>query len=120
MKQGSSSRKVNEQAREVIANILLFEMTDPRLSMVTITSCEVSFDRSVANVFYTTEPSRYVEVAEALQAAAGRIRSLMAKQLSWRVAPELRFMLDSSVDQAERIAEALARDAQRNSSTTEE
>ena len=44
----------------------------------------------------------------------------MAKQLSWRVAPELRFMLDSSVDQAERIAEALARDAQRNSSTTEE
>ena len=58
MKQGSSSRKVNEQAREVIANILLFEMTDPRLSMVTITSCEVSFDRSVANVFYTTEPSR--------------------------------------------------------------
>ena len=116
MKQGSSSRKVNEQAREVIANILLFEMTDPRLSMVTITSCEVS----VANVFYTTEPSRYVEVAEAFQAAAGRIRSLMAKQLSWRVAPELRFMLDSSVDQAERIAEALARDAQRNSSTTEE
>lgn len=120
MKQGSSSRKVNEQAREVIANILLFEMTDPRLSMVTITSCEVSFDRSVANIFYTTEPSRYVEVAEAFQAAAGRIRSLMAKQLSWRVAPELRFMLDSSVDQAERIAEALARDAQRNSSTTEE
>ncbi len=120
MKQGSSSRKVNEQAREVIANILLFEMTDPRLSMVTITSCEVSFDRSVANVFYTTEPSRYVEVAEAFQVAAGRIRSLMAKQLSWRVAPELRFMLDSSVDQAERIAEALARDAQRNSSTTEE
>ena len=81
MKQGSSSRKVNEQAREVIANILLFEMTDPRLSMVTITSCEVSFDRSVANVFYTTEPSRYVEVAEAFQAASGRIRSLMAKQL---------------------------------------
>jgi len=29
-------------------------------------------------------------------------------------------MLDSSVDQAERIAEALARDAERNSSTQEE
>ena len=89
--------------------------------MVTITSCEVSFDRSVANIFYTTEPARYVEVAEAFQAAAGRIRSLMAKKLSWRVAPELRFMLDSSVDQAERIAQALARDASRNNaSATEE
>ncbi|MEF2559691.1 MAG: 30S ribosome-binding factor RbfA [Eggerthellaceae bacterium] len=120
MKQGSSSRKVNEQAREVIASILLFEISDPRLGMVTITSCEVSFDRSVANVFYTTEPSRYVETAEAFQAATGRIRSLMAKKLSWRVAPELRFMLDTSVDQAERIASALARDAARNASGQEE
>lgn len=114
MKQGSSSRKVNEQAREVIASILLFEISDPRLDMVTITGCEVSFDRSVANVFYTTEPSRYIEVAEAFSAAQGRIRSLMAKKLSWRIAPELRFMLDQSVDEAERIAGALARDAQRN------
>lgn len=114
MKQGSSSRKVNEQAREVISDIMLFEMTDPRLDLVTITSCEVSYDRSVANVYYTADPSRYVEVAEAFQAAAGRIRSLMARRLSWRVAPELRFMLDSSVDEAERIARALARDAKRN------
>lgn len=116
MKQSSSSRRVNEQAREVIAGILLFEMTDPRLTMVTITACEVSFDRSVANVYYTTEPARYIEVAEAFQSASGRIRSLMAKKLSWRVAPELRFMLDSTVDQAERIAGALAADAERNKS----
>ena len=120
MKQGSSSRKVNEQAREVIAGILLFEISDPRLSMVTITACEVSFDRSVANVYYTTEPSLYVDTAAAFQAAAGRIRSLMAKKLSWRVAPELRFMLDSSVDEAERIANALARDSARNHSTEED
>ena len=31
----------------------------------------------------------------------GHIRSLMAKKLSWRVAPELRFYVDTSVDQAE-------------------
>lgn len=38
-----SSRRVNEQAREVIANILLFDMTDPRFSLVTITGCEAKF-----------------------------------------------------------------------------
>lgn len=119
MKQSSSSRKVNNQAREVIANALLFEISDPRLSMVTITGCEVSFDRSVCNVFYTTEPSRYEEAAAAFEKASGRIRSLMARQLSWRVAPELRFMLDPSVDQAERISAALARDAERNASAGE-
>ncbi|MEE0582626.1 MAG: ribosome-binding factor A, partial [Adlercreutzia sp.] len=38
---------------------------------------------------------------------SGHIRSLMAKKLSWRVAPELRFYVDTSVDQAEAISQAL-------------
>lgn len=114
MKQGSSNRKVNEQAREVIANALLFEISDPRLSLVTITGCEVSYDRSVCNVFYTTDAASYDEVAAAFSSAAGRIRTIMAKQLSWRVAPELRFMLDSSVDEAERIENALQRESKRS------
>ena len=113
MKQSSSNRRVNEQAREVISEILLFEISDPRLDMVTITGVEVSYDRSVANVYYSTEPSRF-------NAAAGRIRSLMAKKLSWRVAPELRFHLDESVDNAQRIAEALSADAARNASARAE
>lgn len=120
MKQSSSNRRVNEQAREVISEILLFEISDPRLDMVTITGVEVSYDRSVANVYYSTEPSRYTEVAQAFNAAAGRIRSLMAKKLSWRVAPELRFHLDESVDNAQRIAEALSADAARNASARSE
>ena len=120
MKQSSSNRRVNEQAREVISEILLFERSDPRLDMVTITGVEVSYDRSVANVYYSTEPSRYTEVAQAFNAAAGRIRSLMAKRLSWRVAPELRFHLDESVDNAQRIAEALSADAARNASARAE
>jgi len=114
MKQSSSNRKVNEQAREVIAGILLFEISDPRLELVTITGCEVSYDRSVCNVFYTTEPDPRQPVAGPFQKASGRIRSLMARKLSWRIAPELRFLLDKSVDEAERIASALERDAARN------
>ena len=120
MKQSSSNRRVNEQAREVISEILLFEISDPRLDMVTITGVGVSYDRSVANVYYSTEPSRYTEVAQAFNAAAGRIRSLMAKKLSWRVAPELRFHLDESVDNAQRIAEALSADAARNATARAE
>lgn len=120
MKQSSSNRRVNEQAREVISEILLFEISDPRLDMVTITGVEVSYDRSVANVYYSTEPSRYTEVAQAFNAAAGRIRSLMAKKLSWRVAPELRFHLDESVDNTQRIAEALSADAARNANASAE
>lgn len=114
MKQSGANRKVNEQAREVLANILLFEVSDPRLRMVTITGCEVSYDRSVCNVFYTTDSDRYEDVAAGFAAATGRIRSMMGKNLSWRVTPELRFLLDRSVDEAQRITDALERDAARN------
>ena len=107
MKQNNSNRRVNEQARQVIAETLMFEISDPRLAMVTITGCEVSFDRSVCNVYYTTSPSGYEDAQEAFAKAAGRIRSLLAKKLSWRTSPELRFFIDSSVDEAERIAKAL-------------
>lgn len=113
MKQNSSSRKVNERAREVIAQTLLFDVSDPRLSLVTITGCEVSFDRSVCNVYYTANKQDYEDVACAFESAKGMIRSSMARALSWRVAPELRFMLDESVDTAESIDRALKREEQR-------
>ena len=117
MKQTSANRKTNEQAREVLASILLFDVSDPRLRLVTITGCEVSFDRSYCNVFYTANPGAYEDAAEGFAAAAGRIRSLMGRQLHWRVTPELRFLLDPSVDEAARISDALARDAERNAQT---
>lgn len=117
MKQGSSSRRVNEQARQVIAEILMFEVSDPRLSMVTITGCEVSFDRSVCNVYYTASKGSYGEVEAAFKAASGRIRTLMGKKLTWRVAPELRFFRDESVDNAESIAIALEHERKRMESS---
>ena len=98
----------------------MFEISDPRLSLVTITGCEVSFDRSVCNVYYTAEPSSYGEVEAALQSASGRIRTLMSKKLTWRMAPELRFFLDKSVDQAERIAIALECERKRNAQHEQE
>ena len=113
MKQNASNRRVNEQARQVIAETLMFEISDPRLRMVTITGCEVSFDRSVCNVYFTSSPDTYEDAQEAFKKAGGRIRSILAKKLSWRTSPELQFFVDPSVDEAERIARALEAERQR-------
>ncbi len=101
MKEGN--RKVDEQARETIANIMLFDVSDPRLDLVTITGCKVSYDRAYCDVYYTAEPDRYPDVSSAFESSKGHIRSLMAKKLDWRKAPELRFHLDETVDAAERL-----------------
>lgn len=107
MKQTPVTRRLGEQLREKLGYILLFEISDPRLELVTLTGVEVSQDRSFARVFVSCDGDRYEEVLEALNAAKGRIRSLLARTLDWRVTPELAFKIDRSTDEAERITKAL-------------
>jgi ribosome-binding factor A len=107
MKQTPATRRLNEQAREVVASLLVSEISDPRLELVTVTGAEVSPDRSVLLVFVSAGPDRYDEVLAGLESAKGRIRSLIGRALGWRVTPELRFYIDKSVDSGMRIEEAL-------------
>ena len=76
---------------------------------MTLTGVEVSQDRSFARVFVSCEGDRYEEVLEALNTAKGRIRSLLARSLDWRVTPELAFKIDRSTDEAEAISRARER-----------
>lgn len=107
MKQNANSRRSGQIAREKLASILLFEVADPDLDLVTLTGCEVSVDRSFVRAYVTCEPERYDTVMVALERAKGRIRSLLGHALGWRVTPELAFSIDSSTDEAERISRAL-------------
>lgn len=107
MKQTAATRRTGEQLREKLGYILLFEVSDPRLDLVTLTGAEVSVDRTYARVYVSCDPERYGEVLEALESARGRIRSLLARSLDWRVVPELDFRIDRSTDEAEAIARAL-------------
>ena len=84
MKQNNATRRLGEQLREKLGYILLFEISDPRLDLVTITGVEVSIDRSFARVFVTCDGDRYEEVLEALASTKGRVRSLLARTLDWR------------------------------------
>lgn len=107
MKQNQHSRRTNEIAREKLANILLFEISDPELSLVTLTGVEVSVDKSFLRAYVSCDSSRYDEVSAALGRAKGRIRSLLGHALGWRVTPELAFQIDTTTDDAERISRAL-------------
>ena len=107
MKQNQHSRRTNEQARVKLANILLFEISDPDLALVTITGVEVSVDKSYLRAYVSCDADRYGEVEAALARAKGRIRSLLGRSLGWRVTPELDFRIDTTTDEAEAISRAL-------------
>lgn len=120
MKTSAASRRTAEELRAKLANVLLFSISDPRLEMITITDVEVSKDREVADVYVSAAHDRYDEVMAGLEAARGRIRSLVGKSLGWRVTPELRFRIDRSVDAAERIATVLGEEQKWQSSITDQ
>ena len=107
MKQNSNTRRMAEQAREKLGYILLFEVSDPALDLVTLTGCEVSMDKSMLRAYVSCDAARYDEVREALGRAKGRIRSLLGRALGWRVTPQIAFEIDTTVDEAERIARML-------------
>ena len=107
MKQTETTRRLAQEAREKIATILRQAISDPRLADVTVTGCEVSVDRSLCKVYVAAPPGTYEEVLAGLESAKGRIRSLLGRSLTWRVTPELFFVIDTSTDQAMRITEAL-------------
>ncbi len=107
MKKNQNSRRIGEQAREKLAQILLFEISDPDLEMITLTGVDVSVDKSVLRAYVSCEPNRYEAVSGALERAKGRVRSLLGRSLGWRVSPEIIWQIDTTADEAERIARAL-------------
>ncbi len=107
MKQQPYSRRMNEAAREKLGYILLFELSDPALDLVTLTDVEVSLDKSFMRAYVNCDADRYDEVLHALTRAKGRIRSLLGHALGWRVTPEIDFRIDTTLDDAERLQVAL-------------
>ena len=103
--------RVAEAIREEIARFLSEGAKDPRLvGLVTVTAVDVTRDLRQARTFVSilgTESERAATL-DALESMRGHLRSLLAKSLRLRVAPEITFKLDESVARAARIESLLA------------
>jgi ribosome-binding factor A len=110
----SSSRRrpeqVGELIRQVIAEALVKDVRDPRIQLVTVTRVEVSPDLSFARVYVVAHGEEDVKsgALEGLASAAGFFRSRVARALSARITPELKFEIDRGAEHASRIDQILA------------
>jgi ribosome-binding factor A len=106
------ARRVEEQLKRLLSELVRREVKDPRVGLVTITGVEVTRDLSHARVDFT--PFAGVGDAgaalEALRHAAGYLRHQVRNEMRLRVAPELDFQLDDSVERGARLS-ALIHDA---------
>ena len=94
-----------------IADIVQFEVKNPRVGMVSVNEVEVYDDYSQANVFVSFLDPRYKKqkLAE-LQKVEGFVRSSLAKKMDTYKVPRIRFFLDEAMEKARKLDEALARE----------
>jgi ribosome-binding factor A len=92
--------RVSDLILREISEILLRDIKDPRIGMVTITRVEVSDDLSLAKIYYSVIGSEkeYNDSTEGLKHAASFIQRLLKKRLAIKHIPHLNFIVDHSVD----------------------
>ena len=102
--------RLAETLREEIAEVVGFELDDPRVEMVTVTEVSVSDDLRDAKVYVLIDGNED-EIKSALKAlhnASGFVRQQVAMNLSMRFAPHLHFVRDSAEENASRVSSILS------------
>ncbi|MBE5833078.1 30S ribosome-binding factor RbfA [Butyrivibrio sp.] len=109
--------RINGEVMKVISEAIRFSK-DPRISpMTSVMEVEVAPDLKTCKVWVTVmgDDEDRARTMEGLKSAAGYIRSTVAKELNMRYTPELRFILDDSIEYAinmsKKIDEVAAADA---------
>ncbi len=98
-----------EALGEEIAEVVGFELDDPRVTSVTVTEVVVADDMRDAKVFAFIQGTE-AEVQEALKTlrrAATFVRQQVAMNLNLRHAPHLHFIRDTAEENASRVNQIL-------------
>lgn len=103
-------QRVAEQIRLILSELFLRQMRDPRLQGLTITDVKIDRELSYADIYVHAlgEDERQSEVIEALEKASRFLRREVAKSLTTRHIPVLRFHWDELLASSENIDQLLA------------
>ena len=104
MASSTRGRRVNELIREVLAEAIERDLSDPRLGFLTVTSVDSNRDLSAATVYFTTlSPDQRDTTEAALQSAAGILQSRVGRALRTKNTPQLSFVYDDLSERAEHL-----------------
>ncbi|ACM21043.1 ribosome-binding factor A [Geotalea daltonii FRC-32] len=103
------SEKVAEAVHELVSELLVKGLKDPRIGFVTITGVKVTDDMHLATIYFTVIGSDEEKKAteQGLNSARGFIRKEMGKSFRMRYVPDIVFKYDASVEYGSRIESIL-------------
>lgn len=102
--------RLNGLLRREISDLVAHTMKDPRLgAMVSITRVDTSVDMRYARIYVSVmgESQAKKDALRGLESASGFLRRSLRERLRTKNTPELRFLLDESIQEGARVLEVM-------------
>ena len=93
--------RINEEVLRELSNIIRGEIKDPRINPLTsVVAVEVAPDLKTCKAYISVlgDEESQAKTLAGLKSAEGFIRSKLAKTVNLRNTPEIRFVLDQSIE----------------------
>jgi len=103
--QSKRSNRVAELLKREISKILVEDIKDPGISIVTITNVKISDDLKSAKIYFTVlgDKSLREKTQQGLNRATAFIRSEIGKRVNLKYNPELKFYYDTVADTVDNL-----------------
>ena len=103
------TERTADTLKEEIAQIVGYELEDPRLTAVTVTDIRLSADKRAARVYVTVagDEEEHKAALAALKHAAPYVRKQLGLSLNLPRTPEIYFVRDKIEEQGERVDQLL-------------
>ena len=104
------AQRIADRIREELSEMLIQEISDPRLSEISVTDVNVDRELSYANIYVSAleGSERSEEVLAGLEHAKGYLRHELAQRIDLRTFPYLRFHWDATFEHADKIERLIA------------
>lgn len=102
--------RINAEVQRTLGELIRNELKDPRVSPLTcVTDVEVAPDLKTAKVYVSVlgDEEKKKATLLGLKNAMPFLRSKLAKEINLRNTPELRFLLDTSIEYGMRMSELI-------------
>lgn len=102
--------RMAERIRMILSELLLREVSDPRLQNVTVTEVKLDPELMYADIYVNAlgDESREGEVMSGLDSAGGFLRREVGKRVRLRNTPQLHFRWDKTLERGERLNQLIA------------
>ena len=110
MPSGIRLQRIADRIRLELSEMLIREISDPRLKQIYLTDVKIDKELAYADVYVSAIEgvSRSKDVLAGLESASGFIKRTLASRIELRAFPRLRFHWDMTPENADHIEKILA------------